>query len=124
MSGVVLGLPAIARSDPILASHEPALHDPARALNDLVAAPITQTLVRALPVLHAVSGLVVSIAHKPSARRGRRGGRRWCGQRSPRLACVGGGEGDQLPFDTVEVQGFACCDVCDLAGGEHPGALR
>ena len=49
MSVVVLGLPAIARSDPILASHEPALHDP--ALHDQATGPITQTLVRALPVL-------------------------------------------------------------------------
>ena len=54
MSGVVLGLPAIARSDLILGSREPPLHD-------LATAPITQTLVRALPVLHAVSGLVVSM---------------------------------------------------------------
>ena len=118
MSGLVLRLPAIARSDLILAPHEPA-----RALHDLATAPFTQTLVRALPVLHAVSGLVVSIAHKPSARRGRRDGRRWCGQGSPRLGPVRGGERHKLPFDTVEVQGFAGRDVCDLAGGEHPGAL-
>ncbi len=59
---------------------------------------------------------------------------RWCpassrsllgagGQRPPRLACVGGGERDELPLHAIEVQGFACCDVCDLTGGEHPGAL-
>ena len=48
---------------------------------------------------------------------------RGCGERAPGLGRVGGGDGEQFPWDAVEVECPAVGDVCDLAGGEDAGAL-